>query len=153
MSRSTTTSPRPAGQRKRWRWRPAGGNAAGGSTQGGGNSGATSDKTKPDVTLLGAKSLRANKKGAVSFTLACPASEQSCAITLKLKSGNKTVASKTFTVKGGNTKAVSVQLNKDARKLLNKRGSLKVSAVIKATDAAGNAKTTTKTITIRRAAH
>jgi len=127
------------------------GNTGGGS-QGGGNSSTSSDKSKPKVTLIAA-TLRASKKGAVSFTYGCPSTEKSCTITLKLKKGKKTVASKTFTVKGGKSKAVTVVLSKDARKLLAKRGSLKVSAVVKATDAAGNARTTTKAMTIRRATH
>jgi hypothetical protein len=131
----------------------AGGVQSGGSgTQGGGNSGATTDKTNPTVTLIAA-TLRATKKGAVSFTYGCPSTEKSCTITLKLKNGKKTVASKTFTVKGGQSKAVTVVLSKDARKLLAKRGKLKMSAVVKATDAAGNARTTTKAMTIRRATH
>jgi len=131
----------------------AGGVQSGGSgTQGSGNSGATTDKTKPKVTLIAA-TLRATKKGAVSFTYGCPSTEKSCTITLKLKNGKKTVASKTFTVKGGQSKAVTVVLSKDARKLLAKRGKLKMSAVVKATDAAGNARTTTKAMTIRRATH
>jgi hypothetical protein len=131
----------------------SGGQSGGsGGTQGGGNSGATTDKTKPKVTLIAA-TLRATKKGAVSFTYGCPSTEKSCAITLKLKKGTKTVASRTFTVKGGKSKAVTVVLSKDARKLLAKRGSLKVSAVVKATDAAGNARTTSKAMTIRRATH
>jgi hypothetical protein len=132
-----------------------GGSVSGGSgigTQGGGNSSASADKTKPKVTLIAA-TLRATKKGAVGFTYGCPSSETSCTITLKLKSGKKTVASKTFTVKGGKSKAVTLVLSKDARKLLAKRGSLKVSTVVNATDAAGNARTTTKAMTIRRATH
>jgi uncharacterized membrane protein YgcG len=129
----------------------SGGQSGGsGGSQGGSNS--STDQTKPKVTLIAA-TLRATKKGAVSFTYACPSTEKSCTITLKLKSGKKTVASKTFTVKGGKSKAVTLVLSKDARKLLAKRGSLKVSAVVNATDAAGNARTTTKAMTIRRATH
>jgi uncharacterized membrane protein YgcG len=131
----------------------SGGQSGGsGGTQGGGNSGTATDKTKPKVTLV-ATTLRATKKGAVSFTYGCPSTEKSCTITLKLKSGKKTVASKTFTVKGGKSKAVTLVLSKDARKVLAERGSLKVSTVVKATDAAGNARTTTKAMTIRRATH
>jgi len=134
---------------------PTGGGQSGGSggtnRQGGGNSGATTDKTKPKVTLV-AKSRRASKKGTISFTVGCPATEASCAITLNLKNGKKTVASKTFTVKGGKTKTVTLVLNKATKKLLKKRGSLRVSTVVSATDAAGNKRTSTKAMTLRRAA-
>jgi hypothetical protein len=128
----------------------AGGGGQSGGAQGGANNGATTDKTKPEVTLA-AKSLRASKKGAVSFNVGCPATETSCIVTLKLKNGAKTVASKTFTVKGGKTKTVTLVLNEATRKLLGKRGSLKVSTVVSASDAAGNHRTTTKAMTFRGA--
>jgi hypothetical protein len=52
-------------------------------------------------------------------------------------------------VKGGKTVTVTLQLNKATRQQLTKRGSLKVSSVVAATDAAGNHKTTTKRMTLR----
>jgi hypothetical protein len=131
------------------------GGQSGGTTTGGtpkpGSSGSAVDKTKPKVTLV-AKSLKASKKGTVSFTVGCPATEQSCKITLKLKNGTKTVASKTVNVKGGKSKAVTLTLNKATKSLLKKRSSLKVSAVTTATDVAGNTRTATKAMTLRRAA-
>jgi hypothetical protein len=123
----------------------SGGSGGGGQT-GGGSSNV--DKTAPKVTLV-AKSLKASKKGAVSFTVKCPATEATCQITLKLKNGTKTVASKTVTVKGGKTKTVTLQLNKATRQQLKHR-SLKVSSVLAATDAAGNKKTTTKKVTLHK---
>ena len=106
-----------------------GGGVAGGT--GGGATGGTSttqqsgtatvaDKTEPKVTVV-AKSLKASKKGAVSFAVGCPATEQSCKITVKLKNGNKTVASKTVNIKGGKTKTVTLQLNKAMRQQLKHR--------------------------------
>jgi hypothetical protein len=126
------------------------GQQSGGGTSGGGGSSQSSsvDKTAPKVTLV-AKSLKASKKGTVKFTVGCPATETSCQITLKLKNGTKTVASKTVTVKGGKTKTVTLQLNKATRRLLKHR-SLTVSAVLTATDAAGNKKTTSKKVTLRK---
>jgi hypothetical protein len=122
---------------------------SGGGSAGGGNSQSPSvDKTAPKVTLV-AKSLKASKKGAVSFTVGCPATETTCKITLKLKNGAKTVASKTVTVKGGKTKTVTLQLNKATRRQLKHR-SLKLSSVLSATDAAGNKKTTTRKVTLHK---
>jgi hypothetical protein len=140
---------------------PSTGGSGGGSTGGGttttgggsktsGGSNSQADTTKPKVTLV-AKSLKASKKGTVSFTVGCPATEQSCKITLKLKNGKKTVASKTVNVKGGKSKAVTLTLNTATKSLLKKRSSLKVSSVLTATDAAGNTRTTTKAMTLRRA--
>ena len=119
-----------------------------GGTQGGGNS--VLDTTAPKVSLA-AKSLRASKSGTVSFRVKCPATETSCKIALKLKNGGKSAASKTVTVKGGQTVTLTLKLNKATRALL-KHGSLKVSAVMTATDAAGNRKTTTRKLTLRRPA-
>jgi hypothetical protein len=121
----------------------------GGSSAGGGNSQSPNvDKTAPKVSLV-AKSLKASKKGAVSFTVGCPATEATCKVTLKLKNGTKTVASKTVTVKGGKTKTVTLQLNKAMRQQLKHR-SMKVSSVLTATDAAGNKKTTSKKVTLHK---
>src|SRR3954469_20275221 len=122
---------------------------SGGGSAGGGNSqSAGTDKTAPKVTLV-AKSLKASKKGTVSFTVGCPATEATCQITLKLKSGAKTVASKTVTVKGGKTKTVPLQLNKATRGQLKHR-SLKLSSVLSASDAAGNQKTTSRKVTLHK---
>jgi hypothetical protein len=120
-----------------------GGSAGGGSTQS-----SNVDKTAPKVTLV-AKSLKASKKGAVSFIVGCPATEATCKVTLKIKNGAKTVASKTVTVKGGKTKTVTLQLNKATRRQLKHR-SLKLSSVLSATDAAGNKKTTSKKVTLHK---
>jgi hypothetical protein len=120
-----------------------GGSAGGGSTQS-----SNVDKTAPKVTLV-AKSLKASKKGAVSFIVGCPATEATCKVTLKLKNGAKTVASKTVTVKGGKTKTVTLQLNKATRQQLKHR-SLKLSSVLSASDAAGNKRTTSKKVTLHK---
>jgi hypothetical protein len=122
------------------------GSGSGGGSSSGGNS--TADKTAPKVTLV-VTSLKASKKGTVSFIFGCPATEVRCQITLKLKNGAKTVASKTVTVKGGKTKTVTLQLNKATRQQLKHR-SLKLSSVLGATDAAGNKRTTTKKVTLHR---
>jgi hypothetical protein len=54
------------------------------------------------------------------------------------------------TVKGGKTKTVTLSLSSAAKKLLKKRGSLTLSAVLTASDAAGNHRTTTKKVTLHR---
>jgi hypothetical protein len=128
---------------------PVTGGGGGGSTgqPSGGNS-ATADKTSPKVSVV-ARSLRASKRGTVSFRVGCPATETSCKITLLLKSAGKAVARKTVTVKGGKTATVTLLLNKATRQQLIRRSSLKVSTVVTATDAAGNRRTTTKRMTLR----
>jgi hypothetical protein len=121
------------------------------SSSGAGSSLGTSDKTKPDVTVV-SRSLRASKRGTVGVRVGCPATEERCKVTLVLKNGHKSAARKTVTVKGGKTVTVTLKLNKATRLQLSKHSNLKVSAVVTATDAAGNRKTTTRRRTLRRAA-
>jgi hypothetical protein len=127
----------------------SGGSQSGGS-QGGSPSGGNStvDKTAPKVTLL-SKSLRASKGGTVAVQVGCPAGETSCKITVQLKRGSSVLAKKTVTVRGGKTKTVTLQLAKAARKQLAGHHSLTVTAVLAASDAAGNKKTTKKSLTLR----
>jgi hypothetical protein len=109
------------------------------------------DKTKPKVSVV-ARSLKVSKTGTVSFRVGCPKTETSCKIQLQLKNGKKVAAKKTVTVKGGKTVTVTLQLTKATRLALSKHSTLKVSTVVNASDAAGNRKTTTKQLTLRRAA-
>lgn len=113
-------------------------------------SGGTSsvDKTAPKVSVV-ARSLRASKKGTVSFRVRCPATEKSCKVTLQLKRGGSVVASKTVTVLGGKTVTVTLKLAKAVRKQLASHGRLKVTAVTTARDAAGNKKTAKQSMTLR----
>ena len=106
------------------------------------------DKTAPKVSVV-ARSLRASRKGRVSFRVGCPSTEKRCKVTLQLKSMGKTAARKTVTVAGGKTVTVTLQLTKAVRRRLIKHHSLKLSAVITAIDAAGNRKVTTRKITLR----
>jgi hypothetical protein len=69
-------------------------------------------------------------------------------VSLKLKLSGKTLASKTITIAGGKTATVKLQLSSGALRQLVSRGRLKVSAVAKATDAAGNRKTVQSRITL-----
>jgi hypothetical protein len=117
------------------------------STSSSGTSG-TVDKTAPNVTLL-SKSLRASKRGTVGVKVGCPATETSCKITVQLMRGKTVAAKKTVTVKGGKTKTVTLQLTKTIRRQLSSHHSLKVTAVLSAKDAAGNQKTTKKSLTLR----
>jgi hypothetical protein len=105
---------------------------------------------RPKVSVA-AKSLRVSKRGTVSFRVGCPKTAVRCKVTLRLKRAGKTVASKTVSVKGGKTTTVTLVLNKATRRLLGKRGSLKLSSVVSATDTAGHHSTTTKKLTLRRA--
>ena len=109
---------------------------------------AAADTSAPKVTLKLA-SARVSKSGAVSLNVGCPASELRCQVAVALKLGRTTIASKTANVSGGQKVKLTLKLSKSARRQLAKRGKLKVSALITATDAAGNKSTSTVKMTLK----
>jgi hypothetical protein len=113
----------------------------GGGSAGGGGQPAPPATSAPKVTLK-LVSARVSKIGAVSLNLGCPASETSCKVGVALKLGRTIIAGKTANLTGGGKVKLTLQLSKSARRQLAKRGTLKASAVVTATDAAWN--TTTK---------
>jgi hypothetical protein len=125
---------------------PGGGSSSG--TPSGGNSTVQRDTLAPKVTLAGT-SLRASKRGTVKAKVACPATETTCKITVQLMRGKSVAAKKTVNVAGGKTKTVTLQLTKATRKQLASHHSLTITAVVAASDAAGNRKTTKKALTLR----
>jgi hypothetical protein len=121
---------------------------SGGTTpppSGGGN---TPDRTKPNVLVLG-RSLKVSSSGVAKMRIRCPRSETRCAVTVKLKKGGKRIARKSLTIPGGSTRTVRLKLSSAARAALDAKGKIKASAVITATDAAGNTKTTTRRVTLK----
>ena len=106
------------------------------------------DTTQPNVLVLG-RSLKVSDSGVAKLRVRCPRSEESCAITVKVKSNGKRIARKTLTVPGGSTRTFRLKLSSSARAKLADLGRIKAKAVITATDAAGNSKTTTRRITLK----
>jgi hypothetical protein len=106
------------------------------------------DLTAPKVLVVGG-SVRVSKSGIAKLQIGCPPSESRCAVTAKLKLGNKRIARKTLTLSGGSTRTFRLQLSKAARTKLAARSRLKVTLVVTAEDAAGNQKTTTRRMTLR----
>jgi hypothetical protein len=115
---------------------------------GGGGQPAPPDTSAPQVTLK-LVSARVSKNGAVSLNLGCPASETSCKVGVALKLGRTTVAGRTANLTGGKKVKLTLKLSKSARRQLAKRGKLEVSAVVRATDAAGNKTESTVKMTLK----
>ena len=108
--------------------------------------------TRPRITLK-LLTTRASKRGTITLRVGCPKSAKRCRISLLLKAGHTTVARKTVRVRGGRSVKVTLKLTKAARRLLAKRGRLKVSCRISATDAAGHRSTRTVKFTVRAPRH
>ena len=106
----------------------------------GGVQGETEDRLAPNIGISH-RSLRASRRGVVKLRLRCPATEERCMITVRVKYHGRTVARKHVTLDGGEKAKVSLRLSKAARRLLTAQRRLKVRAVVKARDAAGNTKT------------
>ena len=101
--------------------------------------------------MITPKSIRLSKAGWATLKVKCPSNEKRCKVTMRLKLRDKIVAKKTVTILGGKTMKVSLKVSRWARAKLAKRGSLKVTAIATATDAAGNVKITRTHITLKRA--
>lgn len=115
------------------------------------------DTTAPDLSLGSPK--QAGTTG-LMLTLGCPGGETSCSGTVTLETAGAVAAKKhkpkrvltlgsaTFTLGGGAQTVVRVKLSSAARTLL-KHGRLKVKLVVRAQDAAGNARTSTRSLTLK----
>jgi hypothetical protein len=110
--------------------------------------GGTPDTKAPGVRL-GTRTVRASRRGVVKVRLTCPADEIRCEIGLRMKYGRNTAGRANVTVDGGDTRKVKVQLSRKARNRLAARGRLRVLAVVKARDAAGNHKRMRFAMTIK----
>jgi hypothetical protein len=119
---------------------------------------------------LAAKSLRIDSRGAVSVRVACPASEPGgCSGVLSLETlvrvgGSKRVTRPnrsrkqlikfgkgSFQVAGGKSTGVRIRLSRKHKLLVGKLTKVEALATINARDAAGNARTTKISLTLKAA--
>ena len=82
----------------------------------------------------------------MKLRVACPRSARSCRITLRLRLGQRNLATKTATVGGGHAKTLALKLSASARRDLRRRGSLAVTALAAVRDKAGHRATTATSI-------
>jgi hypothetical protein len=116
--------------------------------------GSGTDTTAPLVTIA-PRSAKMSKLGKVTLRIACPAGETTCSGRVDLRSlrGARSAAlgGKQFTLAGGQTAKVKVQLSKRNQRLVKRsRRGLKAQATAVATDQAGNTGTATKVVRIHR---
>jgi hypothetical protein len=123
------------------------------------------DAIIPAVALVGGSSDTATPAGLVSAKVSCPAGEVSCSGSITLQTLGAvsasareakrkavlTLARGSFTVAGGKTAAVKLQLSAAARKLLKRSRTLRAKATILAHDSHGATHTTVTTLTIHAA--
>ena len=110
---------------------------------------------------LASTSLSVGANGAFTLKVTCPAGETSCAgtvsmrtltaVSAKAKKAILTLASGSFSVAGGQAKAVTLHLSAKARKLLSSSHVLRALTTLVAHDPAGVTRTTTATVTLKLA--
>ncbi len=95
------------------------------------------------ITLRGS---RVSRRGTVRVRVACPRGEQRCDVALKLRYAHRSGARRSVTLIGGGAQTVRAPLSRAARRAVARKGTLRVTAVAVARDAAGNRATTRTTI-------
>jgi N,N-dimethylformamidase beta subunit-like, C-terminal/Bacterial Ig-like domain/Bacterial Ig domain len=148
---SFTTSGAPTASDQRGIGETATGAAAGGASPAGGFAApsATTGRTGPKVTVTPRRA-RVSAKGAVTLRARCADRQRSCRVQLTLRLGRRTVASKTATVAPARTRSLTLTLSRSARRELQRKGSLNVTAVALTTDSAGRKATTHTSIRLLR---
>jgi hypothetical protein len=109
------------------------------------------DVIAPNVTII-SRSVRVSNSGIAKVRVTCPATETRCTVTVKLKLTGRTAAARgTTTISGGSTRTVALRLSRATRSALAAHSHVKVTAVVTATDAAANHRTTQVRMTLRAA--
>ena len=108
--------------------------------------GATADVTAPKVRV--SRTVRVSRRGIASARVSCPQAEVQCRVTVKLKRGGKVIARKTLTVAGFTTRTFALRLSKATRSKLSGSRRLKVTALVTASDKAGNSSTKQSRMTL-----
>jgi hypothetical protein len=124
--------------------------------------GTTTTKGNPEAKLAGT-SVTVSASGSFTVKVSCPAGETSCAGTISLRTASAvkasakskaailTLASGSFTVSGGASKALTLHLSSKARALLARSHVLRARATLLAHDATGASRTTQATVTLKPA--
>jgi hypothetical protein len=103
--------------------------------------GSRPDRTKPRVTLV-RRTLRVSRRGTVTPAVKCPGRELLCRVNLRIRRDGRRIAQKQVTVPGGRIRKVALRLSRHARAQLRPGRALHAVAVVTATDAAQNRRTT-----------
>jgi PKD repeat protein len=110
------------------------------------------DTTAPRVRILTA-SAKMSRAGIVAVRVTCPATERSCSGALALRSlGARASAlgGKSFRLGGGQSATLRIKLSQASQRLVKRSGTVRTLATARARDAAGNAGTSTRRVTVKR---
>jgi len=109
------------------------------------------DRVAPIVRIT-APSSRMSKSGRVTLNVTCPAGERLCTgrVALRKAGARAAVGSRAFRLAGGQRASVRVLLSRSAQRTVKRRGRLAVRITANARDAAGNAGTARRSLTVRK---
>ena len=82
-----------------------------------------------------------SRAGALKLRVSCPSSELSCRAAIRLRFAGHDAAERTVTVTGGRSRRFRLELSQRARRALARKGSIRVTARVAASDSAGNRRT------------
>lgn len=113
----------------------------------------TTTATPPDTTApvlrVAVTTVRASRAGVLRVVLACPATERRCSGTLALpRTRGVALGTRTFAIVGGRRATVQLRFSKAALRMLRRARRVRVTATIRARDAAGNSRTTRMRLTL-----
>ena len=108
---------------------------------GGGVLGDTSDRVAPRVGI-GPATAKVSRAGAFKLRVSCPSGELRCRAAIRLRFAGRDAAERTVTVTGGRSRRFRLELSQRARRALARKGSIRVTARVAASDSAGNRRTT-----------
>jgi hypothetical protein len=109
------------------------------------------DRSAP-IVRISAPSSRMSKSGRVTLRITCPASERLCTgrAALTKRANSASVGSRSFRLGGGQSAQVRVLLSRSAQRTIKRNGRLGVRITANARDAAGNAGTARRSLTVRK---
>jgi PKD repeat protein len=110
------------------------------------------DTTAPRVRIL-TGAAKMSRAGIVAVRISCPATERTCSGALALRSlGARASAlgGKSFRLGGGQSATLRIKLSRASQRLVKRSRTVRTLATARAKDAAGNAGTSTRRVTVKR---
>jgi hypothetical protein len=86
--------------------------------------------------------VRASARGQIKLSVTCPAGESRCSVRLRVLRGSRLAGERKAVIAGGQTRTLTVNLDRATRRKLGRARSLRLTAVALTRDAAGNSITT-----------
>jgi hypothetical protein len=101
------------------------------------------------ATTFRQRLLKASKKGRVKVSLTCT-SDTACKGMVRLRRNGKTLGKKAFSIDAGQSKRLTLKLSRFGKRMLTKKGSLRVRLSVQGADASGGSINASRRIRLAR---